>query len=143
MNVSTRKTSIISALCLVSVALMGLSTGLAYADASITIVNNLEQPLVFKEIKNRQHIQIKTDPPAEILAHSSGKFKVGKGNSINNVHLNIKYTIKGTADQAGIVYKHLVDNPPECPKEPPDGAAETVKNCGDWDTGWTYTFAPK
>ena len=143
MHCSTRKTAMTGVLCVVAVALGCFSTGQAYAETSITIVNNLGQSLVFKDIKNRQAIQIKSDPPAEIPAHSSGQFKVAQGDSMKNVHLNVEYTVKGTADEAGIVYKHLTDNPPECPQEPPAGATETVKNCGNWDTGWTYTFAPK
>ena len=89
-------------------------------------------------------IPIKSDPPVEILAHSSGKFKIEGGTSEKNRHLNIKYTIRDTADQVGIVYKYdTVGGKPHCPKENPDWTTETVEKCGNWDKGWTYTFAPK
>ena len=148
MQVSTSKISMTRALCVVAVALVWCATGQAYAQdklaqASITIVNDLGQSLVFKDIQNRQAIQIKSDPPAEIPAHSSGQFKVEQGTSMENLHLNIEYTIKDTADQVGIVYKLETAGAPHCPKEHPDWTTESVKNCGDWDKGWTYTFAPQ
>ena len=142
MRVSTSNTSMTRALCLVTVVLGCLSTGHASTDVPITIVNNLEQSLVFKEIKNRQDVQIKSDPPAEIPPHSSGQFKARQGTSGKNQHLNIKYTIKDTADQVGIVYKYDQAKP-HCPKDHPDWNTETVQHCGNWSVGWTYTFAPK
>jgi ABC-type nickel/cobalt efflux system permease component RcnA len=123
-------------------AVGGSATAVNASDNTpITIVNNLEQPLEFKEISNREHVEIKSDPPQEILAHSSGKFKIHAACAgCGNEHLNIKYTIKGTDDQVGIVFKWSggLDH---CPKEHPDWVTETVKHCGNFDSSeWSYTF---
>ena len=144
MHVSTSNLSMTRALFFVAVALVCCSTGQAYAQgAPITIVNNLDQSLVFKEVTNRQDIQIYNDPPAEVRPHSSSYFLVADGSSMENRHLNIKYTIKGTDDQLGIVYKEKYLGEPHCPKEHPDWVTETVEHCGGWRNGWTYTFTPK
>lgn len=117
----------------------------AMADTPITIVNNLDQPLTFVEIKNREHIKIISDPPREILAHSSGKFKIKVGDTVGSRHVNIKYDIKDSDGGVGVVYKRelKVDGWGEshCPKEAPDWVIETVERCGNWDSSsWTYTF---
>jgi hypothetical protein len=125
-------------------AVGGSATAVNASDNTpITIVNNLEQPLEFKEISNREHVEIKSDPLQEILAHSSGKFKIHVGSSAGNEHLNIKYTIKDTDDQVGIVYKYDMETggSKHCPKEHPDWVTETVEHCGNFDSSkWSYTF---
>jgi hypothetical protein len=125
---------------------MCLSAAGAYAEEKtpITIVNNLEQPLLFKEVKNREDIKIETDPPSEIAANSSGMFKIAQGTNSKNVHLNIKYSIEGTDDEVGIVCKHNVGEKQRCPKEHPDWVTETVEHCGNYGSNrWSYTFDEK
>lgn len=114
----------------------------AFADAPITIVNNLEQPLIFLEISNREHVQIKSDPPAEVPAHSSGKFHVNAGSG--NKHLNVKYAVRDTEDTVALVFKHELSTlgKVHCPKDHPDWITEEVRHCGDFlDGQWTYVFS--
>lgn len=118
------------------------SAAAARADTPITIVNELEQPLVFKAITNREHVQIKSDPPATIPAHSSGKFRISAG--AGNKHLNVTYAIQDTEDEVAVVYKHELSTfgNPHCPKEHPKWVTEHVKDCGEFDSkGWAYTFS--
>ena len=42
----------------------------------IHIVNNLEVPLEFKEIKNREHIEIESSPPNTIKSGETDVFRV-------------------------------------------------------------------
>ena len=144
---SILKSSILSSILIFSVlSMMNISSQDVYAvkAVEIEIVNNLEQPLEFKEIKNRQAIKIVSDPPKEILAHSSGSFKVEQGDSVNNEHLNVKYNIEETEDQLGIEFKwdRLDGGTKHCPKDHPNWVTEEVQHCGDWSKGWTYTFSP-
>src|SRR5690606_21792462 len=114
----------------------------AFAASPITIVNNLEQPRVFLEISNREHVQIKSDPPTVVPAHSSGEFRVAPG--AGNKHLNVKYVVRDTDDTVALVFKHEVSTLGDvhCPKNHPDWVAEEVKHCGDFIDGkWAYIFS--
>jgi hypothetical protein len=123
-----------------------LSAGSAYAASTpITIVNNLDQPLLFKKIQNRQSVKIVTSPPQEILAHSSGSFKIAVGSSGGNEHLDINYAVKDTDSSVGIVYKYekLTFGKKRCSTEVPNWVTGSVKNCGNYDSkNWKYTFDP-
>lgn len=131
-----------------AVAAVCLSATGAYATSStpITIVNNLNQALVFDKIKARESVKITESPPQEIAAGSKGKFKIAVGSKGGNEHLNIHYTIKGTEKSVAIVYRYnkLQLGKKRCPKEVPDSVKETVQHCGNYDSKeWTYTFDPK
>ena len=146
------KTTIITGILLFSVSAFAyFPIGDAFAK-DIYIVNNLDIPLLFKEIKNRQDIQIVSNPPDKVAAGTTGSFsaKVGqKGeDDFKNKHLNIKYYVNNSSsgEQVGIVFKNNVGGSEHCPKDHPDWMTEQVKNCGTWnnnDKKWQYIYSPQ
>ena len=135
------------------IALIYLPLGEVFAAKNINIVNNLDVPLEFKEIKNRQCIKIKSSPPETVDAGEKGKFQV-QLNSDNctikakNGHLNIQYYVNNSSsgEQVGIKYKYKwLSDSGSCPKDTPEDIQEQVKNCDTWDTtdSWQYIYSPK
>ena len=121
----------------------------AQGTRDINIVNNLDVPLEFKEIKNREHIKIKSSPPNTIEGGETGVFKVTE-TDMSPYHLNVKYYINNatSGEQVGIEYKWdgLYGNE-HCPKDHPDWITEEVKHCGfqgnKYNKDWQYIFSPK
>ena len=143
------KTTILTGILFFSVAALVYSPmGEAFAK-KIYIVNNLDVPLEFKEVQNRQAIQITSSPPDKINAGTTGTFGIETGDSGKNQHLNIKYYVNNssTGEEIGIVYKWKdgETTKPHCPADHPDDIIEEVKHCGSWDNNneWEYIFSPK
>ena len=112
----------------------------------VYIVNNLDVPLVFNEIKNREHIEIKSSPPETVESGETKSFKIEEGNEVGPYHLNIKYFVNdaGSGEEVGIVYKQTTGES-HCPKDHPDDITEEVDHCGSFDNNkeWRYIFSPK
>ena len=111
----------------------------------VYIVNNLDVPLIFNEIKNREHIQIKSSPPETVESEETKSFKIEQGNEVGPYHLNVKYFVNdASSGEVGIVYKQTTGES-HCPKEHPDDITEEVDHCGSWDNNkeWRYIFSPK
>ena len=110
-------------------------------------MNNLDVPLLFNEIKNRQDIKIITDPPKKIDAGKTDSFEIKEGDSYKNQHLNIRYYVNNSSseEEVGVVYKWDIGGKPHCPKDHPDDITEEVKHCPSWelDENWEYIFSPK
>ena len=66
-----------------------------FADVSkLKIENNLDEDLIFDEIKNKQGFKIKTSPPNEIKSGETKSFEIKDSGSVfKNQHLNVKYFV--------------------------------------------------
>ena len=140
----------ITGILLFSVAALAYSPiGEAFAKTDIYIVNNLDVPLEFKEIKNREHIEIKSSPPDKVDAGETKSFTIDAGDP-GNEHLNIKYYVNNSSsgEEVGIVYKdeEAGTGSGSCPKDHPDWMTEEVKHCGSWKSDtkeWQYIYTTK
>ena len=120
-------------------------------EEDIYIVNNLDYPLQFTEIKNKQNIKLITDPPKVIDSGKTESFTAEPNGNFDNIHLNIKYSVSTSDnsqdDQVGIVYKFKTGDMGDgsCPKDHPDWITEEVKHCGSFDNNkdWQYIFSQK
>ena len=127
----------------------------AYADTTITIVNNLNQALeanavgpAFQKFGGIKRVK---GPPDKILAHSRGTFKVKK--SGGDPGFSITYTVAAPPGPHLLGSRQIIlyyndnahkgcgsQNLSTNPKEDP---IVTVKSCGDFKSkDWTYTIAP-
>ena len=143
------KTVTITGILLFSVAALAYSPiGKAFAEKKIYIVNNLDVPLKFQEIKNKQNLYVKTHPPNQVKALSTGSFTIAQGDLQNeNQRLNVKYYVNNSAsgEQVGIIYKKIYPDNTHCSKDHPDDITEEVKHCGNWSNNkdWQYIYTPK
>ena len=115
----------------------------------IYIVNNLDFQLEFKEIKNREHIEITSGPPEKIEAgKTDSSLNIKKKNIVGSKHLNINYYLNNpdSGEQVGILYKseEIATGDGSYPKDHTDEISE-VQHCGSWNNNkkWKYTFSPK
>ena len=111
----------------------------------IHIVNNLDVPLEFKEITNKEHMKLKENPPDKVEAGETGSFGVVEEGL--PAHLNVKYYVNtsSSGEDVGIIFKNEVGGSPHCPKDHPDDITEVVKHCGSFDKNtsvkWEYIFS--
>ena len=104
-----RTTTIMGVLLFGVGALIYSPIGEAFAiPADIYIVNNLDVPLEFKEIKKRQNIQIKTHPPDKVEAGETGSFTINQGNfdPTQSDRLNVQYYVNNSNSGEHIAIKY-------------------------------------
>ena len=142
------KTTLLSSVFLFTIATMIYTpAGEAFAK-KIYIVNNLDVPLIYKETKKRQDIQINSGPPKEVKPHTTNDdLHISPGDSLKNADLVIKYYVNNSdsGDTIGIQYNVGDGGSKHCPKDHPDWITEEVNHCGSWDNDneWRYIFSLK
>ena len=114
------------------------------ASYDVKIINELEEDLIFKEVKNRQNIKIKSSPPDEVKSGKTGEFKIADGSNLKPKHLNVKYYVgdKGSEKTVTIGVKpaDTANNDFKCFQKSPDDIKGSVV-CGSKTL--KYTFSPK
>ena len=113
---------------------------------TMKIVNDLEQDLIFQEIKNRQDIKIKSNPPDEVKSGDTGSFEIADGDSGKPKHLNVKYYVGGSGSDTivtiGVKPTNTADNSFKCFTESPDNIKSECVLLQSSNTE-KYTFSPK
>lgn len=115
--------------------------GVAFAnDATIEIINDTGKELVFDEIKNRQDVKIKTEPPKQISSGDTGKFTVGPGDSVKNLHLNVKYYVgsSGSSEIVGFGFKGDAWGKQNCFVDVPETISGSWSGCDDVTIKFTF-----
>ena len=149
-NISILKLSILAIASIMTISLLGVSNSVNAqeqgSDVEIEIINKLGTDLYYQETVERQAVQIKSDPPSEIIAGDTGSFKVGPGDSTKKIHLEIAYYVgeKGASETVSFGFNAAAEqfyDDRSCFTDTPADISGSHEGC-DKST-IKFTFQPK